>query len=214
MQVITLDTKDSRLNLFFRFIKSNRSLLLLATVLLLGKLFGAISVKYLDNEFGRYVNEWFISSFEYKSTSDFWTMFLSNFIRSLTYILIILFFSFGISGVIAIPLILFIRGIGTCALSGVLYRNYSLQGIAYSNLILLPSGFAFDIVLLIFGCYAFDVSIKFSKLLRSSSIEQSDYKVDLLKMLRKSIYCVFVTLVISFADALFSVGFSQYFNFS
>ena len=90
MQVITLDTKDSRLNLFFRFIKSNRSLLLLATVLLLGKLFGAISVKYLDNEFGRYVNEWFISSFEYKSTSDFWTMFLSNFIRSLTYILIIL----------------------------------------------------------------------------------------------------------------------------
>ncbi len=214
MQVIPLSSKSSKIEAFSEFIKTNRSLLILVAVLIFGKLVGALSVKYLDEAFKDYVNNWFLSLFQYRSTTDFWSLFLSSLLKSVTYIFVILFVSLGISGTAIIPSVMFFRGLGSCALSGVLYRNYSLQGIAYSNLILLPSNFAFDIVLIVLSCYSFNLSLKFTKLIRQNDFNQNDFKLDFIKTLRKGLSCLLVSVVISLAEALFSIGFTQYFNFS
>ena len=213
MQVIPLSTKSSKFKVFFEFLKNNRNLLILVAVLIFGKLVGALSVKYLHEAYKEYVNDWFISLFQFRSTTDFWTLFLSNSLKSVAYIFIILFLSLGVSGVVIIPSVIFFRGLGSCALSGLLYREYSLQGIAYSNLILLPSSFALDIVLIMLACYSFDLSLKFTKIIKQNDLNQNDFKIDFIKTLRKGMGCLLSAIVISLADALFSIGFTQFFNF-
>ena len=217
MQVISLNTKVEDRTKFERLLnalKNNAVLIILASALIFGKLCGCLSIKYIDDSFGDYVKAWFSSSFAFKSSSSFWSLLISAFLKSFAFILVISFSAFGVSGIVITPATLFLRGLGTGAISGMLYRDFSLQGIAYSNLLLLPSSFAFDLVLVALGCKALKLSNQFTSIYRNSDFEIGSLKVDSLEFLKSVLFFVFVILLIASGESLFSIGFSEYFNFA
>lgn len=217
MQVISLNTKtESRTNFerLLKALRNNAVLIILASALILGKLCGCLSIKHMDDSFGNYVNAWFSSSFAFKSSSGFWSLLLSGFLKSFAFIFVISISAFGISGVAIIPASLFLRGLGTGAISGMLYRDFSLQGIAYSNLMLLPSSFAFDLVLIALGCKALKLSNLFTSIYRISDFEIGSLKVCSISYFKSLLIFVFVTFFIASGESLFSIGFSEYFNFA
>ncbi len=211
MQVL-VERKQSKAKLILETVADNKFYIILVACLLLGMLFGALSVKTFDVGTADFVDGWFKSFLSFRLNSGFWQIFFKCFLSSFIYLVVICIAAFGVGGLPIFPLLMFFRGFGTCMLAGLLYKNCSLQGIAFADLILLPSCLVFDFVYVYLSSKAMALSSNCLSILRGSVQHVPLLKTGGIDLLKKCILCLTVAFLSSLAEAAFSACFSKYFN--
>lgn len=192
----------------------NKFFFLCLIILTAGMLVGALSVNFLNEKYSRFIEEWFLSFFKFRSTAGFSKVFFNIFLSGIAYFLIVLLSSLGLTGVITLPIVVFFRGFSSCLLSGFLYREYSLTGIAFADLILLPSVISTSFLLIYISAEAVSVSFSFLDILKDVSSRGITVRPLMLKFLRKFLIILLIFIVFSTIEAIFSVSFTHYFSFN
>lgn len=121
----------------FSFFKSNWCLLILTFSLLFGLIFGIFTFNE-DNSFSKTLlgfTESFISN---RFSENYIKIFTSSFFLSFAFILGIFIFGTSVTGVTLVPILVAFRGILLGTLIGNIYFEYSLTGIAFNALIIIP----------------------------------------------------------------------------
>ena len=211
MQVKATIFKDNRL---FYSLKESKFFILSAIVLIFGMLIGAMSVTALSDGVSIDLSLYIKAYLAYRSDASFSKMFLTSFVSGIVYILVICLSSFGVCGFPIIPLLLFFKGAVGCAVAGMLYREYSLQGIAFANLILLPSVLVTDFILVYLSNEGLSLSRVFYGLLRDVSARGIEIRPECVRMLRITLIAVVCIAVSAVIESAFSACFIKYFNFS
>ena len=213
MQIIKTNKPDKALaENWLNFISVNKYFIILLFCLISGMLCGAVMVNRFSGDNAVLVNEWFNSFVSNRTQSGLLTIFFKIFLGCFIYIVIICISAFGLGGIPVCPILLFFRGFGTCMLSGLLYRNYSLQGIAFANLILLPSCVAIDFILVYFCSKGMKLSVNFSLVFRGSVVNAEALRLDSLVLLKRCVICVLLSVIAALFEAIFTVCFSGYFK--
>lgn len=214
MYITVSDDQNNRVKEIFKALKEHSAFLVLLLIMLLGMLCGSISIHKLQEPYSQFIGKWFDSFLSEKINSSFFDLFFSSFLVSVLFIAVIVVSSIGISGIPILPLAVFFRGFCTCALFGLLYREYSLQGIAFAGLLLLPSFLCFNFLLLLISGDALKLSFDFLHLVKNNGSETMALKAVLISFFRKILYSTVAVTVINVAEALFTVCFIKYFNFN
>ena len=194
--------------------RENKFFFLCLTLIVAGMLAGSLAVNLLSGEYLNFIKDWFLSFFKFRSTAGFSRVFFNIFLSGTVYFVLVLLSSLGLTGVITLPLVVFFRGFGTCLLAGFLYREYSLTGIAFADLILLPGVLATDFLLIYICAEAVSVSFSFLDILKDVSSRGIMVRPLMLKCLRKFLMVMLLFCIFSLIEALFSVNFTHYFSFN
>lgn len=194
--------------------RENKFFFLCLTLIVAGMLAGSLAVNLLSGEYLIFIKDWFLSFFKFRSTAGFSRVFFNIFLSGTVYFVLVLLSSLGLTGVITLPLVVFFRGFGTCLLAGFLYREYSLTGIAFADLILLPGVLATDFLLIYICAEAVSVSFSFLDILKDVSSRGIMVRPLMLKFLRKFLIVMLLFCIFSLIEALFSVNFTHYFSFN
>lgn len=194
--------------------RENKFFFLCLTLIVAGMLAGSLAVNLLSGEYLNFIEDWFLSFFKFRSTAGFSRVFFNIFLSGTVYFVLVLLSSLGLTGVITLPVIVFFRGFGTCLLAGFLYREYSLTGIAFADLILLPGVLATDFLLIYICAEAVSVSFSFLDILKDVSSRGIMVRPLMLKFLRKFLIVMLLFCIFSLIEALFSVNFTHYFSFN
>ena len=160
MQIVAVKN-TKKFEKYLNAVLEHKFYFVLLLFLIFGMFIGALSVRLLNGEYNLFIKQWFASFIEFRTTFGFWKILFNSFLTSLVYLIIVSISGFGVGGMIILPLLIFFKGFGACLLSGILYRDYSLQGIAFADLILLPSALAAILVLLYLCESAMNVSKRF-----------------------------------------------------
>lgn len=208
-----IESKTLNVGKLLNYIKESKYYIFLLFLLIVGMLFGAISINFLGDGFINAVDDWFKSYVSFRTQKGFIEIFFSSFLSSTLYVMVIVLSSFGIGGIGLLPLLVFFRGFGTCSVSGLLYRNFSLQGIAFANLILLPFFIAVDFILLYICNEALNVSFRFLDILKDVSTRGSTIRPQCLLLFKKTLISVMFIVFVSLIEAIFSISFVKYFIF-
>lgn len=192
--------------------KNSRLQIMLLAILIIGMIFGAVSVPSLNMDLFQKLDFVFLSDFNERMQQSNLQIFISSFSALSLFALAIEISALSCWGVVLIPFAILFKGLGFGLAAGYLYLIHGLKGIAFHILILLPGIFisSLGIILLSAGAISFS-----SKLLRSILPKENDEKLwDSLKdHLKKSSYCLTILCVSSLMDVCFMMMFSRFFNF-
>ena len=214
MHVVVSEKQNTRAKEILRSLKDHSAFLVLLLFMLIGMLCGSLSVHELREPYLQFTEKWFDSFLSERVESSFFDLFFDSFLSSSLFIALTIISSIGISGIPMLPLAVFLRGFCTSAVFGLLYRDHSLQGIAFADLLLLPSYLCFNFLLLLISANALKLSFDFLQLIKKNGSESMLLKVELISFFRKILYSTAVFTLISAAEALFTVCFIKYFNFN
>ena len=213
MQVVIAKPK-SRLAAALDYFTQHRYYFVLLLCLVSGMLFGALSIKFIDDEHKTLIARWVGSFLNTRTVSTFWQMFFNCFLSGFASVVFICLSGFGIMGLPILPITLFLRGYGTCALAGQLYTEYSLQGIAYANLILLPFCVTFDFLLLYLSSFSMEISKQFWSVLTSGYDKIKSIKANGICLLKRSVFVCLCFVAVALLETAFTVFFIKYFKFN
>ncbi len=156
-----------KFNHFLSFISKNRVIIFLCVVFVLGLVFGVFSSnKTLQNYFKLYIDD-FIT---FRSTSSFIKVAVNSFLESLTFIFILYALGTSVFGMITSPIMVFLKGYFFGGLLSLLYSQFSLKGIAFNAVIILPSAIFLVLAILLSS----ENSIRFSCLLARLTITDNE----------------------------------------
>lgn len=196
-------------NNVYKTISKNKEIIILVLIFLSSVLFGVLRFKGESN------NELIVSYLsryvEMRLNSSFFKIFISSFLTSLCWIVLILILGTSVFGVINVPLILAVFGFFCGNISAFLYSNYSLKGIAFHSVMMLPCELFCIIALLLCSVSTIRFSIKIINLTFSKTVPYSLYNDFKICCYHHLIFSIFI-LISSLIDALLSVNFLKSFN--
>lgn len=148
---------------FFKTLKSNYILIIFSAVFLISFIFGIFS---LDNftDFKDFSKDYLEAYIELRTKSAFLKIFSKAFSVSLTYIILIFIFGSSVLGMIMLPFIVAVKGMIYGSLMSELYSQYTLKGIAYNAVMVLPAAAVFVTALILASSEGFDFSLKVARL--------------------------------------------------
>lgn len=190
-------------------IKNNLMFVIIIGVFLFGMLIGSFSVSVCEdnNFFG--IRSYFNSYVDFLSTSDFKTVFL-NTLLSLTLLILVNYISgLCVVGNFFISFLLFLFAFGIGSVSAFLYRCYSLTGICFFTLVILPGLFIFCITYIL----SFIHSFKFSARLFALVKKNNSVSVDFGKYSVKHVMFFILTVLSCVINAFITVNFISVFDF-
>lgn len=206
------ELKPVKQNLF-SVLKDNTFFIISFFALLTGMFCGVLSVRFLGENFLSAIEQLLKNYITFRTSSGFLKVFSKIFLSCIIYMIIIFISGFGVSGLPVIPLAVFVRGFGTCSLAGVLYRDYSLKGIAFADLILLPSCIAADFIIIYAAGKSLSLSFKFCDLLKDLSSHGIAVRPQCITLLKTALLCTAAICFSSIIEAVFSCCFIKYFSF-
>lgn len=214
MQIVTVgNSKKKKADRYISVFLEHKFYFALLMCLVLGMLVGALSVRLLDDSGHEFIRQWFASFISFRLNSSFWKILFNSFLTFMVYLLAVSVSSFGVGGIVIVPLLMFFKGFGSCLLAGVLYREFSLNGIAFADLILLPSVLAADVALLYLCESGIGVSKKFLSCINDSDFNNSVLKSECVYFFKRLLIVLVAVLFISVVESAFNVCFIGYFNF-
>lgn len=194
------------------FSKNYRTIIFLSVLLIIGMVFGAISISAVSMDFIYKIDFLFLNDFKERISSTHLEIFISSILSLSVFSLILEFLTLSFFGAIFIPALIIFKGMGIGMTAGYLYLIYGLKGIAFYILILLPGIFVSSIGIIIFSAESFKFSCKFAKKLLPKSDGRalwSEFKNYIHK-----VGCAFVILLFSsLLDVGFMAMFSRFFEF-
>ena len=194
------------------FIKNNKMLLLMSTLLLSSMIFGTISVNKVSLESIRSLDFLFATDFQERIEQSYLNTFIASMASSFIFVLLMLFFTLSFSGIVIIPLILSFKGLGIGFTAGYLYLIYGLKGIAFHILILLPGIFLSSISLILISIYSLKFSLKYLKKLFPKD-DNMNLWAELKLYLKQVSYTMILVCASAVADMGFMFLFSRFFVF-
>lgn len=127
----------SRLNKVFSFLHINCYIITLTVMCILGIAFGIFGTKFSDrflDVFKNYTENFLLL----RSEGTFLRIFSNSLFLNFTFSLLIFIFGTSVTGITLAPILVLVRSLIFGALSGIIYANYSLKGIALNALLLIP----------------------------------------------------------------------------
>lgn len=192
-----------KINGVLNFISKNRVIIFLCVVFILGLVFGIVSKHTsMMNYFKLYIQE-FITL---RSSASFIKIALNSFFESLTFVFILYALGTSVFGMITSPIMVFLKGYFFGGLLSLLYSQFSLKGIAFNAVLILPSAIFLVLAILLAG----ENSIRFSCLLARLTIteNESQYVSSTFKQYSlKYLYYLGFVLASALIDALISKNF-------
>ncbi len=195
---------------FFSFLQNNYWLLISATFFVVGLAFGVFS-------FGKYtlVLEWskdFISEFiVLRSSSSFLKVVVDSFLSSMLFIVLIFICGTSLFGLGLVPVFVTVRGFLYGSVTALLYSEYSLKGIAFHAVLVMPSAVFFIIALIIAAVESIRFSFVFSRLTLPNSMPVN-LSVNFKRYCYKYLLLCILILLSAVADALISCNFLSKFS--
>lgn len=194
------------------FSKNHKAIIFLSVLLIVGMVFGTVSISTVNMDFIYKVDFLFLNDFNSRVSGTHLEIFTSSLLSLTAFSLLIEFVTLSFFGALLIPILTIFKGLGIGMTAGYLYLIYGLKGIAFYILILLPGIFVSSIGIIIFSAESFKFSCKFAKKLlpkSDSTVLWSEFKSYIHK-----IGCAFVILLFSsLLDVGFVAMFARFFEF-
>lgn len=147
-----------------------------------------------------------------RKNNSFGKVFISSFLGLLPYVLLIFLCGTSLVGIALTPLSILYRGFCYGITASYLYCDYSLQGIAFNSLILIPTTLIAVFGYLISGREAFNFSLHLAKISMPNGQAVSMYNDFRLYCKRSLLYFIFY-MVSALFDAIMCISFIKFFNF-
>ena len=196
---------------FVNVISKNNIVIIMTFFYVLGILLGVLWLKNSQGIFD-IAKQSFSAYLSERSAKGLFSVFLSSFSSLLPVALLLFLCGTSIVGIVLTPLAVCYRGFEYGILSGFLYSTFSLQGIAFNSLILIPCTILAVFGYIISGREALKFSLKLARISMpkgQAANLYNDFKT----------YCkIFILILILFVfsallDAIMSVSFLKFFNF-
>jgi len=150
-------------NKIFIFLKENCVLLILLIFFILGLCVGIFSFKGFE-EFAAYSQKSYEEYINLRVEQDFFGIVFKSFFDSFTYICLTFILGCCVFGVAIIPFSAFLSGLEYGGLLALLYSEYTLKGIAFNTVAVLPSAVIFLTGLILSARESIWFSLKFIRL--------------------------------------------------
>ncbi len=191
--------------------KSTLFLVMLIT-LFGGIITGSICGASADEGLMKKLNVIFLTDFHFRCKQSAVDVFIASMGCSFIFLLIIFLCGLALWGFIADAMIPFIKGYGYGLSVGYLYSAYSFRGILYNLLIILPGAFICCAVICAACCESLNHSMRMLSSYRRTPVSD-DPHIRIKHFLLAMLWLLFLSLISSAADVLFSVLFSRLFDF-
>ena len=187
------------------FVTKNNILAVLVVLIIAGVSVGIFTesrIQVLSNYSTTYV-ERFIAL---RSGESFLSVALSSFMSSALVLLMLFAAGTSMLGVILVPFIVALIGLFYGGISALLYSEYSVKGIAFNAVLIVPSAFVFLIALLLAG----RESMRFSLLMAKMTLPGSpsvNLAFDFKNYCGRYLFIAFILLASALTDAVLSCSF-------
>ena len=187
------------------FVTKNNILAVLVVLIIAGVSVGIFTesrIQVLSNYSTTYV-ERFIAL---RSGESFLSVALSSFMSSALVLLVLFAAGTSMLGVILVPFIAALIGLFYCGISALLYSEYSVKGIAFNAVLIVPYAFVFLIALLLAG----RESMRFSLLMAKMTLPGSpsvNLAFDFKNYCGRYLFIAFILLASALTDAVLSCSF-------
>lgn len=190
-------------------LKSNILLIVISFVLIFGMLIGSFSVSICSDKSYYGLSDYFNNYILFLNENDFFKIF----INSITMFLLLIFINYILGlclvGNFISIFIFFIFSFGVGSVSGFLYKEYSLNGVCFFALVILPGLFLFCINYILSLKHSFCFSRELFKLTKAGNSISVDFKNYSIKFLIHLLLAILICLISTF----FSYTFSAMFEF-
>ncbi len=191
---------------------NSRALAFLGLCVIVGMICGTLLVPSLNMESLYKLDFLFLSDFKERIGQSSIQIFISSFCALSLFSLVIELSALSCWGIIVIPLVLIIKGIGLGITAGYLYLIYGLKGIAFYILMLIPGIFVSSIGIVLFSLGSIRFSLKILSCIISKTAPQVLWP-ETKTHLKKSGYCLIILGLSALIDVGFTAMFSKFFNF-
>ena len=187
------------------FVTKNNILAVLVVLIIAGVSVGIFTesrIQVLSNYSTTYV-ERFIAL---RSGESFLSVALSSFMSSALVLLVLFAAGTSMLGVILVPFIAALIGLFYGGISALLYSEYSVKGIAFNAVLIVPSAFVFLIALMLAG----RESMRFSLLMAKMTLPGSpsvNLAFDFKNYCGRYLFIAFILLASALTDAVLSCSF-------
>ena len=196
---------------FISAVLKNNVIILLTVFFVVGIIIGTITLS--NNEVIFDIAKTNFSSFaQIRKGGTFGNIFISSFFDILPFALLLFLCGTSIVGIALTPLAIAYRGFSYGVTAAYLYNTYSLQGIAFNSLILIPTTLIAVFGFLICGRSALNFSVYLAKISLPKGQAVCIYN-DFRTYCKKALLFLLFYVASALLDAIMSVSFIDYFNF-
>lgn len=195
---------------FAQILGKNHLIILLTFMFISGVAVGSITIGKSQNI--QKLSEYFLNTYVSQRTDvSFFSVLFSSFFTSLLTVLFVFVSGASMLGVITVPIWVALRGFLYGAVSSFLYSEYSVKGIAFNAVLVIPAAVVFVISFLL----AAKESVKFSVVMAKLTLPRSK-PVNLYIDFRSycasyTFFCVAI-LISALIDAVLSCSFIKFFQ--
>ena len=190
---------------FTDFMAKNNILVILILLFILGLAAGTFSglkisvlSEYSDDYLKRFISE--------RTNATFFSVTLDSFMGSALTLLLTFAAGTSMLGVILVPTIFLLRGVLYGSVSALLYSEYSVKGIAFNAVLIIPSAFVFIIAFLL----AARESMRFSLVIAKMSLpgaQSVNLSYDFKNFCGRYLFIALIALASALTDAVLSCSF-------
>lgn len=193
-------------------IMNNKSLAVLACILLLGIFLGSLSVGAMKTTVINKIGVLFLDNFKNRSSEPLFFIFISSLSSVFIFVLLAFFMGLSVWGFIMLPFVPLVRGICIGFTQSYLYSQYGLYGIAFQLVVLFPGIFVSSIAILLITKEAMALSHSLSNVFifnETNYKKRSEFKTYLFRG-----SCVFaLTTLSAIIDTVLNFAFLRFFSF-
>lgn len=193
-------------------IMNNKSLAVLACILLLGIFLGSLSIGAMKTTVINKIGVLFLDNFKNRSSEPLFFIFISSLSSVFIFVLLAFFMGLSVWGFIMLPFVPLVRGICIGFTQSYLYSQYGLYGIAFQLVVLFPGIFVSSIAILLITKEAMALSHSLSNVFifnETNYKKRSEFKTYLFRG-----SCVFaLTTLSAIIDTVLNFAFLRFFSF-
>lgn len=190
---------------FAEFVAKNNILTILVVLITAGVTVGIFTESKLQ-VLSRYSTSYIERFIALRSGESFASVALNSFMSSALVLLMLFAAGTSMLGVVLVPILAAVRGVFFGGVSALLYSQYSVKGIAFNAVLIIPSAFIFVIALLL----AARESMRFSILMAKISLPGSpsvNLAFDFKNYCGRYLFIALIALASALTDAVLSCSF-------
>ena len=192
------------------FFKNNSFLIIVTVIFTIGFFIGIFSINSFSYLKG-YSTDYIAEYISLRSDTSFGSIFISSFFGFLSELFVLFLLGASLFGIITVPAAMLIKGITLGGVTAYLYSTFSLKGIAFNAVIIIPPTLVFLIFLLLCTRESVRFSIKLSSLTLPKglpvnlALDFKDYTIKYLILALSTVVCALI-------DAIISTGLIKHFT--
>ena len=195
----------------FELFKNNNSIILMCLAFVAGILIGSFSYFYARNaqELSDYLFAQYIGD---RQGVGFISVFFSSLFKDFAVCLCFFIFGASVIGVVLSPVFCSIIGAYYGFISAFSYQNYSLKGVAFNAIVLIPAALAFSVCVF----FAAKESFRFSSVLVKLTLPKSrpsNISLEFKNYFGRFLIIFLGLIAVSLVDSAVTVSFIKFFNF-